>query len=89
MPIYHSIVRYLLPFLLAVAFCVPSSAQNLPDLGEESQALFSPAIEKRLGDSIMQEIRADPSYLEDPVITDYLNALGSRLVAASPDSRQS
>ncbi len=61
----------------------------MPDLGEVSQAVFSPAVERRLGESIMEQIRADRSYLDDPVITDYLNALGSRLVAASPDTRQS
>ena len=43
-------------------------------------------MERRLGESIMEEIRADPSYLDDAVIVDYLNDLGHRLVAASPDS---
>jgi predicted Zn-dependent protease len=81
-------VRRTLLFLLALALCVQSSAQNLPDLGDVSQAVFSPALERRLGDSIMEQIRADRSYLDDPVITDYLNALGSRLVASSPDTRQ-
>ena len=45
-------------------------------------------MERRLGDSIMDQIRSDRSYLDDPVITDYLNGLGNRLVASSPDSRQ-
>jgi len=58
-------------------------------LGDVSQAVFSPAIERRLGEAIMESVRADRSYLDDPVSTDYLNALGNRLVAASPDSRQS
>jgi len=74
--------------LIAVLFGVRSSAQTLPDLGDASQALFSPAIERRLGESIMERIRLDRSYLDDPVSVDYLNALGNRLVAASPDSRQ-
>ena len=81
-------MRRVLLLLLAVLVCVQSSAQTLPDLGEVSQAVFSPAMERGLGERIMEQIRADRSYLDDPVITDYLNALGSRLVAASPDTRQ-
>lgn len=87
--IYHSIVRLRLLFLLACFVCVRSSAQNLPDLGDVSQAVFSPVLERRLGESIMQQVRADRAYLPDPVITDYLNTLGARLTAVSPDPKQS
>jgi predicted Zn-dependent protease len=69
-------------------FGVRSSAQTLPDLGDVSQAVFSPAIERQLGENIMHSVRADRSFSEDPVATDYLNTLGSRLASASPDSRQ-
>ncbi|MCC7120538.1 MAG: M48 family metalloprotease, partial [Gammaproteobacteria bacterium] len=37
----------------------------------------------------MQQIRADSSYLDDPIVAEYLNILGSRLAAVSPDPRQS
>ena len=62
--------------------------QGLPDLGDVSQSEMSPQTERRLGESIMREIRADPSYSDDAEITDYLNTLGYKLVAASADSRQ-
>jgi predicted Zn-dependent protease len=81
-------VRALLSFLLALALAARCPAQVLPDLGDASQATFTPTVERRLGESIMEKVRADRSYLDDPVITDYLNSLGNRLVAASPDSRQ-
>lgn len=81
-------MRLLVILLFATMFGVRSSAQTLPDLGDASQAVFSPAIERRLGESIMERVRFDRSYVDDPVITDYLNALGNRLVAASPDARQ-
>ncbi len=61
------------------------SAQ-LPDLGDESQALYSPAQERKLGDSVVHQIRAQGAYLDDPEVNDYLNELGHRLVAARPDS---
>ena len=62
--------------------------QGLPDLGDVSQGDMSPQMERRLGESIMREIRAAPSYSDDAEVTDYLNALGYKLVAASADSRQ-
>ncbi|MDB5812747.1 MAG: peptidase Ste24p [Betaproteobacteria bacterium] len=62
--------------------------QSLPDLGDVSQSDMPPQMERRLGESIMREIRADPSYSNDPEVTDYLNTLGYKLVAASADSRQ-
>jgi predicted Zn-dependent protease len=63
-------------------------ADGLPDLGESSQAGFSPQTERRLGEAIMAEIRRDRSLLDDAELTEYLNSLGYRLVAASPDNRQ-
>jgi beta-barrel assembly-enhancing protease len=76
-------------FLLACLLAVQCPAQSLPDLGDASQATFTPTTERRLGESIMEKVRADRSYSDDPVVTDYLNSLGNRLVVASPDSRQS
>jgi predicted Zn-dependent protease len=60
-------------------------ADELPDLGDASQSALSPLQERRLGEGIMGQIRADPAYLDDPEVADYLNALGYRLVASSPD----
>ncbi|MFZ4535370.1 MAG: M48 family metalloprotease [Propionivibrio sp.] len=59
-------------------------ADELPDLGESARAEFSPQIERRIGESIMNEIRLrEPSYVDDPEINDYLNSLGRRLVESS------
>jgi predicted Zn-dependent protease len=60
-------------------------ADELPDLGDVSQSALSPVQERKLGESIMGQIRSDPAYLNDPEVTDYLNTLGYRLVANSPD----
>ncbi len=62
----------------------PVLADELPDLGESARAEFSPQLERRIGERILNEIRLrEPSYVDDPEISDYLNRLGSRLVAAS------
>ena len=75
--------------LACVLFAVPAAiGQNLPDLGDVSQSEMTALQERRLGESIMLEVRADPSYSEDTEITDYLNSIGNKLVGASADSRQ-
>jgi predicted Zn-dependent protease len=76
-------------FLILLLLVIPRVlAEGLPDLGDVSQAGFSPLQERRLGESIMREIRADRDFYDDPEATDYLNNLGHRLVSRSPDSRQ-
>lgn len=64
----------------------PAFAQSsdLPTLGEAASDDLSPANERKLGDAIMREVRRDPSYLTDAEATEYLNAIGYQLVAASP-----
>ena len=75
--------------LTCVLFAVPAAiGQNLPDLGDVSQSEMTALQERRLGESIMLEVRSDPSYSEDTEITDYLNSIGNKLVSASSDSRQ-
>jgi predicted Zn-dependent protease len=79
-------LRFLLLLMLALAPRV--LAQGLPDLGDASQASFSALEERRLGDEIMKEVRADRSYYDDPEATDYLQALGTRLTTRGADTRQ-
>jgi len=65
-----------------------SVAEGLPDLGEAAQAEFSPAMERRIGESVMLEIRRDPAWLDDPEVSSYLNRLGNRLSSQSEAGRQ-
>ncbi len=58
---------------------------RLPDLGDESQSLATPAQERKMGESVVRQIRGSGAYLDDPEVNDYLNNLGQRLVAAVPD----
>jgi len=60
----------------------PAYAQNqLPALGDPASDDFSIATEHKLGEAIMREIRADPDYLDDPVLLEYLQSLWQPLVA--------
>ena len=59
-------------------------AADLPELGEAARTELSPQVERRIGESIMNEIRQrEPSYVDDPEINDYLARIGRRLVEAS------
>ncbi|MFU0841899.1 MAG: Peptidase-M48 domain-containing protein [Burkholderia sp.] len=54
---------------------------NLPSLGTAGGDELSPAQEHEIGSQIMNKLRADPSYLHDPVVTEYLNRIGYQLVS--------
>ena len=59
----------------------PAWAQNqLPALGDPSGEDFSMATEHKLGAEIMREIRADPDYLDDPILLEYVQSLWEPLV---------
>ena len=81
-------MRFAACLILALAAATPRAfAQALPDLGGVDMSL-SPQTERRIGESIMREIRQDPTYLDDAETEDYLQSLGSRLVQANPAARQ-
>ncbi|MBA3032726.1 MAG: M48 family metalloprotease [Gammaproteobacteria bacterium] len=64
-------------------------ADGLPDLGESDRAALSPQAERRLGEQIMQEIRRDPAYLDDPEVAGYVSRLGQRLASHAEGTRPS
>jgi predicted Zn-dependent protease len=57
------------------------AAPGLPSLGDG--AGMSVADERRLGDKIAAQIYRDPDYLDDPVLTDYLQSIWQPLMAAA------
>lgn len=59
---------------------------NLPSLGNVAGADLTVMEERYLGEQLMRRVRADRSYLADPEITDFLNRLGYRLLAAADPS---
>jgi predicted Zn-dependent protease len=66
----------------------PVSPPQLPDLGDSAQAALSPSQERKLGETIVQQLRAAGGWIDDPEVNDYLNELGHRLIAASKDVKQ-
>ena len=81
------VFRFLVVALVSFALNAPlarAQSHDLPSLGEAGGEELPPAIERRLGEQIMLQVRRDPTYLPDPESTEYLNNLGYRLVAVSP-----
>ena len=74
------------------AFIPPAFGQfqsQLPDLGDNGASELPPQAERRIGETVMRDIRRDPAYLDDPDIAEYLNGLAARLVeGAPPGARQ-
>lgn len=71
---------------LALLFPVthgPAQGLELPDFGSSADLVISPAQEYRLGREFMKSVHKALSVIEDPLLTDYLENLGNRLVAAS------
>src|SRR5438552_13156836 len=75
---------------LGLALLAPQGqAQTLPELGDTSGALVSPYMERKAGEQAMREIRLrEPSFLDDPELTEYVNEVGGRIVAANHEARQ-
>ena len=71
---------------LSLIFPANSFAHELPNLGDVSRATISAHEERQLGVNIMRQIRADPSYMDDPEIASYLSNLGHRLIVNSDEA---
>lgn len=75
--------RFLFPVLIYLSSSI-AFANNivLPDIGDSAGSV-SPAEEYRTGEAVIRNIRRAGGVFDDPLIHDYLNDLGYRLVAAS------
>ena len=85
-----AIITSMQKILLSALLSLPllACADGLPDLGDVSQTMVSPQMERQIGEQSMLQIRASNSYLDDPELTDYINRLGDRLVANSSEPSQ-
>lgn len=72
--------------LAAPALPVTAWAQpvGLPSMGAASSAELSPMLERSLGEAIMSQGRRDPTYVDDPELSQYLTTMGRKLAAFAP-----
>lgn len=90
-----SLTRHLSLMLLPAALVVAgaASAQSrdplaLPDMGSSAGRLITPAEESMYGEYTRRELRAYGMLLEDPLLDEYLSALGLRLAGVSERPQQ-
>ncbi|WP_333606740.1 M48 family metalloprotease [Arsukibacterium sp.] len=57
----------------------------LPDIGGNAFSTITPEKEKQLGDVLMRQTRGQLPMVYDPLLDEYINALGNRLVARAND----
>lgn len=68
--------------------CHVAYADNLPDLGDQSQVLLSPQQEKTVAQDALRYLRMSPQWLGDAEVNDYLNQLVAKIVLGNPEIKQ-
>jgi predicted Zn-dependent protease len=77
-----------LPACLALLLSAGTAAQSLPDIGSSAAELLTPAQQQEYGEMTLAQLRNMNYTLDDPLLNDWLQALGSRLGAASDKPQQ-
>ncbi len=79
--------RLLTALILAGLAFAAGAQDRLPDLGSSANALISPQEAQDYGASMLRQMRALGMVVDDPLLDDYINDLGFRLVAACAKPR--
>lgn len=87
--ILKPLVKRCLVGILSLSFAAPlapavAQPVGLPSMGAASSADLSPALERQLGEAIMAQGRRDPTYINDPELTQYLTTMGHKLAVFAP-----
>ncbi len=88
----RSLRDLLIACLLSLALVVApgpigADALDLPDFGSPAEGVMSLSQQRELGREFMKWVRQSLDISTDPLITDYVQTLGQRLVNASRESR--
>ncbi len=59
----------------------PAGTPGLPSLGDAGD--MTPLAERKLGDTIARELYRDPSYLDDPILGEYVDGIWRALLAGA------
>jgi predicted Zn-dependent protease len=77
--------------LTSIVFTAGAGADDirLPDMGSPADAILNNTDEARIGHAIMRDIRNSGQVVEDPLVTEYLNDVGSRIAAQTNEGQHS
>lgn len=90
-------VRSLLTATLLCALSLQTSAQtldsaapksSLPDIGSSAESVITPGDEVLYGKAVLRQIRYSGELLDDPLLTDYLQAMGERIARQGERTEQ-
>lgn len=81
MQIKKSVAAVLLAGLLAQPFTVLANNVNLPDIGTSAVSTLSIGQEIEMGDYYLRMLRGSAPLMYDPLMAEYINNLGGKLVA--------
>ena len=81
----HYLHRLCIATLLIFSSPFTLHAQNieLPDIGDSAATVMTPEQERRTGQAIIRNIRRAGGIVDDPLVTEYINQLGYKLVSHS------
>src|SRR3982751_2700268 len=83
------VLATLLSLLVSLPTLAQSAGNDLPDIGSPASSSLSLEDEHHIGLQVVRQLRDEGQIIEDPEATEYLQALGSRIVAqATGDSAQ-
>jgi predicted Zn-dependent protease len=71
--------------VLAASGETHSDKNKLPEIGSAGFSVLSIEKERQIGGEMMRQIRASQPVLNDPVLTEYINDLGNRMVRNAKD----
>jgi beta-barrel assembly-enhancing protease len=75
--------------LLVINIAANAARSNeLPELGDVSQTVLTPLQEQAIAEQILRQVATSDDVIQDSEVTDYLQALGTRLVSNSPNKQQ-
>jgi predicted Zn-dependent protease len=87
------LLKRLFNLLLAMTVVIASlpatpDTLSLPDIGDPSGSVITPDQERELGSGLLRNLRQQGLVLNDPLVDEYINSLGYRLVSNSDGAGQ-
>ncbi len=78
-------------FILAAGTSLVAGARDdlrLPDIGSSAAAIITPQQERQIGEQMLRSLRGARAVADDPLLDEYLSAMGYRLVSHSERPEQ-
>ncbi len=77
----RSLLYLCISAVLTPSFTAYANSNDLPDIGTTASGTLTIAQERQYGDAYMRMLRSSKPIIDDPVVNEYIDSLGHRLVA--------